>query len=100
MNYRYTNKILIVNTPIKYMTPNLFNLTAIAFYIITWVLIVRCVQVNIKHPEEQPQVSKVYFIAWAIALVAHLLSIITPLTNSEELSFSFVALGSYVAGVC
>ncbi|MEH6457215.1 MAG: cytochrome c biogenesis protein CcsA [Cocleimonas sp.] len=82
------------------MTSNLLNLTAIAFYIITWVLITRSVQASIRTPdtteEKKAGTSKVYFITWGIALSDHLFSIITPLTNSEELSLSFVSLGSYV----
>lgn len=78
------------------MTTNLLNLIAIAFYIITWVLIARCVQANIKTPDQRPKFSKAYFVTWGIALAAHLFSIIKPLTDSDELSFSFVSLASYV----
>lgn len=78
------------------MTTNLLNLTAIAFYIITWVLITKGVLANIKAPEQQTKPSRIYFITWAVALTAHIISNITPLINSEGLSFSVVALGSYV----
>lgn len=78
------------------MTSNLLNLTAITFYIITWVLITRSVQSSIQATDERPQVRKIYFITWGIALADHLFSIITPLTNAEGLSLSFVSLGSYV----
>ena len=78
------------------MTPNLLNLVAIAFYIITWVLITRGVLANIKTPEQSSTPNKVYFVTWAIALTAHIFSIIMPLTESHELSFSFVSLGTYV----
>ena len=78
------------------MTSNLLNLTAIAFYIITWVLITRSVRANIKAPDAKLTTNKIYFITWTIALVAHIFSIVNPLANSEVLSFSFVALGTYV----
>ena len=78
------------------MTSNFLNLIAIAFYMITWVLIARSVQANIKKPDEKPKSNKIYFVTWGLALAAHLFSIINPLTNSDELSFSFLSLGSYV----
>lgn len=78
------------------MTTNLLNLTAIAFYIITWVLISKCMLENIKTPDHLPKTSRIYFITWIIALLAHISSSITPLANTEQLSFSFIALSSYV----
>jgi len=82
------------------MTPNLLNVAAIAFYIITWLLVTRCAWANIKAPDttqkERPQPNKIYFLTWGLALVAHLYSIIMLLANSGELSFNFTALGSYV----
>ena len=82
------------------MTPNLLNLTAIAFYVITWVLITRSVQASIKatdtSQEKRSSSSKLYFVTWGVALTDHVFIIITPLTNSDGLSFSFVALVSYV----
>lgn len=74
----------------------IFNLIAIAFYLITWVLITRSVQSNIKSPEDKPAAQKIYFICWGIALLAHLIGIIAPLDNTEGLSLSFISLGSYV----
>lgn len=78
------------------MTTNLLNLIAIAFYVITWVLITKSVLANIKSPDQQSKPSRIYFLTWAIALVAHIICNIIPLTNTEGLNFSFVALGSYV----
>ena len=82
------------------MTPTLLNLVAIAFYIITLVLIARSVLKNIKAPSTNPEEiirpKKIYFLTWGLALVAHLYSIIMLLAITGELSFNFTALGSYV----
>jgi len=78
------------------MTSNLLNLIAIAFYIITWVLITKRVLANIKTPEEQAQPNKIYFLTWAVALVTHIIGNVTPLANTTGLNVSFIALASYV----
>lgn len=78
------------------MTPNLLNLVAIAFYIITWALITRDVLANIKAPDEISQPKKTYFLTWGLALVAQLYGIVLQFVLSSGLTFSFIALGSYV----
>lgn len=70
------------------------NLIAIALYFFTWVLITRHVLAHIKTPENTS--NSTYFVTWSIALTVHLLSIIAPLSNTDGLSLSFIALGSYV----
>lgn len=74
----------------------IFYLIAIAFYIITWVLIARSIQANINSPEQQPASQKVYFLCWGIALLAHFVGIIAPLNNADGPNLSFISLGSYV----
>jgi len=78
------------------MTTNLLYLIAIAFYVITWILITKGVLANIKNPEEQTKPSRLYFLTWAIALIAHIICNIKPVIDAEGLSFNFIALGSYV----
>ena len=78
------------------MTTNALNLIAILFYVITWVLITKDILSCIRSTDYQSKPNKLYFICWAIALIAHISSKVTPLANSEELSSSFIALGSYV----
>jgi len=78
------------------MTPNLLNLVAIAFYIITWVLITRGVQSDIKTLDTTTKPKKIYFLSWGLGLAAHLYSIILLLAHSGQLSFNFTSLGSYV----
>ena len=73
----------------------ILNLIAIVFYIITWVLITRCVQTNAKTPDVAAKSNKLYFITWGLALATQLLGM-TSLLSAGGLSFNFVALGSYV----
>jgi len=78
------------------MTSNLLNLAAIALYLLTWVLITRCVKANMKTLDQRTKSSEIYFTLWAFALIAHFASIVQPFITSNEISFHFISLGSYV----
>ena len=78
------------------MMHNLLNLAAIAFYLITWVMITKSIKAESKTPENKSHLSKFVFITWGFALAAHIFSIHTPLSSANTLAFNFMTLGSYV----
>ena len=75
------------------MTSGLLNLSAIAFYIITWFLIFKSVREKTQNPEHAKQPNKIYLVTWLIALGLHFFSLIKPSSGASELSFGFFDFG-------
>jgi len=78
------------------MTATLLSLPAILLYLITWILITRCVRASIINPDAKKKSKKTYFIPWLLALTLHILSLHFPLFQEKPLTLSFISLASYV----
>jgi len=76
------------------MTALHLSTVAIAFYLITWLLIVIRVRSQIKLGKIKS--SKIYLATWVVALIVHLLVLHFPLFVGRPLSLSFFSLSSYV----
>ena len=78
------------------MNATILNLAAILFYLITWILIIRCVYASIKNPELKKKFSKLHTLTWLLALVFHITGLHYPLFINEPLTLNFISLASYV----
>jgi len=78
------------------MNANFLSLPAILFYILTWILIIRCVYASIKTPELKKKFSKLHTLTWLLALITHITGLHYPLFIGEPLTLNFISLASYV----
>jgi ABC-type uncharacterized transport system permease subunit len=72
------------------------DLSAILFYFMTWILIIRCVYASIKNPELKKKFSKLHTLTWLLALIFHIVGLHYPLFSGEPLTLNFISLASYV----
>jgi len=78
------------------MTASFLNLLSILLYLVTWLLIVRCVRKTIKNPQLKKEPGKAHTFTWLGALILHILTLHLPLFQGEPLTLSFISLSSYV----
>lgn len=78
------------------MNATFLSLPAILFYLLTWILIIRCVYASIKNPDLKKKFSKLHTLTWLLALIFHIAGLHYPLFIEEPLTLNFVSLGSYV----
>lgn len=78
------------------MTANFLSIPSILLYLITWLLIIRCVKASINSSDHTQKTNKIYYLLWFAALALHILSLHFPLFQGKALTLSFFSLGSYV----
>jgi len=78
------------------MNASFLSLSSIFFYLITWVLIIRCVYASINNPDLKKKFSKLHTLTWLIALLLHIAGLHYPLLLEEGQTLNFISLASYV----
>ena len=78
------------------MNATFLSLSAILFYLLTWILIIRCVYASIKDPDIKKKFSKLHTLTWLLALISHIAGLHYPLFIGEPLILNFLSLASYV----